>query len=48
MAPYALVAEVDLEDAALIRHLISSEGVELQMVRDDHSALEVMKKRGPP
>jgi diguanylate cyclase (GGDEF)-like protein len=48
MAPYALVAEADLEDAGLIRHLISSEGVELQMVRDGHSALEVMKKRGPP
>ncbi len=48
MASYALVADADLEDAGIVRHLISSEGVELEFVRDGEAALEVMKRRGAP
>ena len=48
MAPYALVAEFDLQRAALYRKVLDAHGVESFLVRDGDAARRVLEHRGPP
>ncbi len=48
MAPYTLVAEFDLQRAALYRKVLDTQGVESILVRDGDSARRVLDDRGAP
>ncbi len=48
MAPYALVAEFDLQRAALYRKVLDTQGVESILVRDGDAARRVLEQHGAP
>jgi len=48
VAPYALVAEFDLQRAALYRKVLDAHGVQSILVRDGDAARRVLEHSGAP